>query len=757
MKNVQKPEKIHLDKLIKEIKLGKYVIPDFQREFEWNPWDVRDLIKSIFMDYFIGTLLLWKSNDKNYDVLSCNSIYGYHDEGDPEYIVLDGQQRLTAIHYAFFQPDIPFPHRKSPILFFIRINELLEENYEEAFFYWRRTSTYNELINSRDMQFHDHIFPMGVMKGGNWDVDDWIKGYRDYWQKKLDGYDQISTNETDEIPPSKEQIERFIGNSIDLKELMEELLQSYNISYIELDSDIEVGKVCDIFTQINSKGIRLDIFDLLNAILRPKEIKLKELWEKASLSLDFTDQKKMKIHVLQVMSILAQSYCSPKYLYYLVPEAEKTIKKEDGSREKKILIPDTQTFNEKWHEAVNAIEKTIKILTNPRDFGAIKPEFVPYPSIIPALAAIKKYSENSDLKNKVEVNGKIKKWYWASVFLKRYSSAVESTSAKDFMDLKKWFLDDESEPDFISEFYSNYKNIDFHRENQKGTAIFNAIFNLFIINEARDWENFDLPEYSELDAHHIVPQSWGRVKVGNDINSVLNRTPLSSNTNRNVIRAQLPNAYLKKMLENNDEKVYQVLKSHLISREAVEILLRDPFDKDDYYEFLDERKKSILQAIEDKIMNGKAELVPNLQELDKRIERVEFAIRDKIVELLDKVTDNPYKNLIPSHLQQKAEELIKKKIKKNPGLNNSDFDAFPKKLQFFDLQDCYHVISSKSLWENFAPLFKSKENLSFKFNQLSELRNSIRHSQELDDIVKMEGNAAILWFENIFGIKNEIH
>ncbi len=37
---------------------GRYVVPDFQREFEWQPWDIRDLVRSIFLDYFIGSLLL---------------------------------------------------------------------------------------------------------------------------------------------------------------------------------------------------------------------------------------------------------------------------------------------------------------------------------------------------------------------------------------------------------------------------------------------------------------------------------------------------------------------------------------------------------------------------------------------------------------------------------------------------------------------------------------------------------------------------
>ena len=108
MKNAQKPDHISLNTLISRLRDGRYVIPDFQRDFEWKPWDIRDLIRSIFLDYYIGSLLLWKGKPSNFDALSCEHVYGFNDQqfaehgrvGAPEYIVLDGQQRLTALHYA---------------------------------------------------------------------------------------------------------------------------------------------------------------------------------------------------------------------------------------------------------------------------------------------------------------------------------------------------------------------------------------------------------------------------------------------------------------------------------------------------------------------------------------------------------------------------------------------------------------------------------------------------------------------------------
>lgn len=74
MKDAQKPDHVSLGTLIGHLKDGRFVIPDFQREFEWDPSDVRDLMRSIFLDYYIGSLLLWKAQPSNLASLSCEPI-----------------------------------------------------------------------------------------------------------------------------------------------------------------------------------------------------------------------------------------------------------------------------------------------------------------------------------------------------------------------------------------------------------------------------------------------------------------------------------------------------------------------------------------------------------------------------------------------------------------------------------------------------------------------------------------------------------
>lgn len=111
MQDAQKPDHITLNVLVDRLRQGSYVIPDFQREFEWQPSDILGLLRSIFLDYYIGSLLLWKGSKDSFDALACEPIYGYEGNGKPEHIVLDGQQRLTALHYAFICPAKRLPGR----------------------------------------------------------------------------------------------------------------------------------------------------------------------------------------------------------------------------------------------------------------------------------------------------------------------------------------------------------------------------------------------------------------------------------------------------------------------------------------------------------------------------------------------------------------------------------------------------------------------------------------------------------------------
>lgn len=48
-----------------------------------------------------------------------------------------------------------------------------------------------------------------------------------------------------------------------------------------------------------------------------------------------------------------------------------------------------------------------------------------------------------------------------------------------------------------------------------------------------------------------------------------------------------------------------------------------------------------------------------------------------------------------------------------------------------------------------------RESLIYKFDHLAELRNGIRHSRSVSEITRKDGEASILWFNQVLD-RNEI-
>lgn len=750
MRDAQKPDHLSLNAIIARLKEGKFVIPDFQREFEWQPWDIKDLIRSIFLDYYIGSLLLWKGKPRNFDALSCEIIYGFEDtteheswkfgSGKPEYIVLDGQQRLTAIYYAFVAPNVRLPNRKSRAVYFLHVDKFMQEHYDDAFQYDWLSNRFSKILSNKERQYKEHIFPLSVIGEKGWELFTWLQGYEKYWKAEAE------KSKESEDTAGEARANHFAEDAERFSSHVRGIVEDYQIAYIELDKDLEVDKVCDIFTQINSKGIRLDVFDLINALLKPKGVQLKHMWRAAAPRLEFVDTGKMNVYILQVMSILSQAYCSPKYLYYLLPGQEKTIRNPDGSFQQEILIPDTDSFSKQWDESVTAIENAISLLKHPQEFGVTSSQYLPYVSIIPVFASLQARCKLLPGAEQFNAQRKIRHWYWTSVFTNRYSGAVESTSARDFLDVVSWMEEDISEPALIHEFKTKFRGIELRKETQKGSSVYNAIFNLLVIKGARDWMTGNIPQPGDLDDHHIVPASWGaRELEDNSYNSILNRSPLTSDINRNVISSRLPNEYLPELInKNGNEAVREILDSHFISAKATEILLRSPFKVEDFDAFISERQRTLQSAIENLIIKQRMGLSPEIRTLDEDVEKIELGIRAMICETFD-----GDKLALPSHVSRNISELIDKAALRNPALDTAKYQNLEGMLEYCDLRELEAIITSKATWSQYSDKFKNKDILKNKFNQLADLRNSIRHSRSVDLIIKKEGEAAILWFEEL--------
>ena len=86
----------------------------------------------------------------------------------------------------------------------------------------------------------------------------WVQGYEAHWRNNA-----AIAQESGGADDAKTAF-RCADDAKAFGEHLKAITEQYQIAYIELDRELAIDKACDIFTQVNSKGIRLDVFDLIS-------------------------------------------------------------------------------------------------------------------------------------------------------------------------------------------------------------------------------------------------------------------------------------------------------------------------------------------------------------------------------------------------------------------------------------------------------------------------------------------------------------
>lgn len=86
--------------LLMDIKNGRIGLPDLQRPFVWKDSKVRELLDSMLKGFPIGYVMLWASPEEyeNTGHIGKNQKMFHR----PDDLVIDGQQRLTALLSAMY-------------------------------------------------------------------------------------------------------------------------------------------------------------------------------------------------------------------------------------------------------------------------------------------------------------------------------------------------------------------------------------------------------------------------------------------------------------------------------------------------------------------------------------------------------------------------------------------------------------------------------------------------------------------------------
>lgn len=96
-----------------KIKRGEIRLPEMQRQYVWQKTKVRDLLDSLYREYPSGTILTWET-DEPVSTQDFAVDQEATKQGDFQ-LLLDGQQRLTALSALLRGQPVTVSDRKSPI------------------------------------------------------------------------------------------------------------------------------------------------------------------------------------------------------------------------------------------------------------------------------------------------------------------------------------------------------------------------------------------------------------------------------------------------------------------------------------------------------------------------------------------------------------------------------------------------------------------------------------------------------------------
>ena len=252
---------------------------------------------------------------------------------------------------------------------------------------------------------------------------------------------------------------------------------------------------------------------------------------------------------------------------------------------------------------------------------------MPYSSMLPVLAAFLHVAEHhpNARAHKDCVEAMIDFWYWISVFDKRYSSTADTTSETDVNQFHDWVnslgTGSVKLPKF-PKFFENYCGKDISidlAKTKQSQAIFRGALNIIYKDGALSWLNDGVripplnaisPEF--LNQDHIFPKgpSWVSkypdfimgVPKSTIINSILNVTLIPKAANQKK-KAKAPSSILTELTHLCSTypprpSLSALLAGHLINLDAQKAMAAD-----DIAAFLEHRQKAIIDRIQ-KLMDN---------------------------------------------------------------------------------------------------------------------------------------------------------
>ena len=262
----------NLSQLLDEVNTGKTQLPEFQRDWTWDDGRICGIIASLSQGYPMGAIMRLQYGNPEIK-FKYRTIKGVGELNVvPDFLVLDGQQRLTSIYQSMFsqQPVSTKTEKgKNNIerYYYLSMEKCMDK-YEDRIDAVISVPSDRKIkenfdrdvkldLSTQDKEYEQKMFPVNIIFDSN-ALLQWQFGYMTYYSGK-----------TDEL----ELLKSFQN------EVMNTIVK-YKLPVITLDKSTPREAVCKVFENVNTGGVPLTVFELVTATYATQEFDLRKDWKK---------------------------------------------------------------------------------------------------------------------------------------------------------------------------------------------------------------------------------------------------------------------------------------------------------------------------------------------------------------------------------------------------------------------------------------------------------------------------------------------
>ena len=568
--------------LITDVKNGRIGLPDLQRPFVWKDNKVRDLLDSMLKGFPIGYIMLWES-PANYDRTShigdSEKIYR-----EPDDLVIDGQQRLTALLAAMEGVQIKDKDYKERYIK-ISFNPLTRE-----FKVWTQAT-------ERSAEFISAVSDVYAA-----DKEHTVTKFRRQYIQTVND----ARKKNGEAPLTEDEeiaVEDNINALLDLK--------VYSLPTLRISVQADEEDVSDIFVRVNSGGQKLTEKNFIETLLavfdNDVHDQINRFCEESRIPKDGTSYNHIlkvdPVHLIRVAVGYGFHRARLRYAYQLMrgkdlkTGAVTTATRDANLQSFKDALNVVTNLNN-WHAFLNLFVKA----------GYITGEFVASSNAVVYCYAMYLMGKYEYKVKSPELTRIITKWIYMTTVTGFYTNSPESTVEGMFADLR-----DITDPDdFVkylesmisSIFTADYFNVTLPKNLETSSTTspswFGYIAAINVLGKPMLFSTSILSTYlvpgasgtkNAIDRHHIFPKHYLETigyQDDRDRNQVANYTYLDYATNIDI-SDRPPIEYVGDYRKKLGEEEYK--------KTCNENALPENFETMEYPQFLAERRNLMADII----------------------------------------------------------------------------------------------------------------------------------------------------------------